>query len=63
MSDEKTTRTVWHPKFPDHTREIPKDDAVAWKEAGWLLSAPKKLEADKVDIKPASDPNLTVANG
>ena len=64
MSDEPQFRTVYHPDFPDHTREVPKADVEVWKEAGWRLSAPsKKADADKPAAKPASDPNVTVARG
>lgn len=64
MSDQPTTKTVYHPDFPDHTREVPKADADAWKDAGWRLSAPaKKADADKPAAKPANDPNVTVAQG
>ena len=55
---------MYHPDFPDHTREVPKADADAWKDAGWRLSAPaKKADAEKPAAKPASDPNVTVAQG
>lgn len=48
------TRTVYHPTFPDVTREVDQDVEKDWKAAGWRFTPiPKDKAAEPAEDAPA----------